>query len=649
MNGIILLINVFVIIVSAVAAAEYYSRRSSRRGEAKRIIAEREPVREMRDDEAAACASLHKGAGMPRSGAGVYRVAGAYSRSELRARGSSEVTHYVSGVELRWLPALERALRGDNEAEVALDERGRAVVLSLNGRYSILDEARAKAALTGAAPLTIGETTMAPLSRPLSDEERRYLAVDVRWPVQAALLVAAIVPLAWKGEAAAGISFALAAAAFVALFWSGYPAPRVRRPSVSLVGTPSLDAGGRSYAVGRWTVVVPTSWLGLVPGDAPVAVAGVVRADGLTVAALEIGRGLSVDADAERSRPVRYGRFAVASAMLAAALIVYAIAGVPVGDTARIAVYERFKDEPETIASFDDLMLDPLQAGRRVELPDLRVVDLEDGAVVVDPDARLELGLDGVYARLDSLEEFLASEDSYNALAVAASSYETALSILLKAKIYASGRRFNDFEPIFGESERFQSLIAAVDAVDASDEPSDGEWAAYEAAYKYFLREEAERLSDEVKAAVEAALAGTRAIGLELSGGYGYEGDEGPSVRYVDLDERDLRVIDASSPSSTQPGHIAARSRIEEYAATYATDAPRISIDGIVASTTVEDSDFRTLYLDLGADYDDLPDRARPAALFWLTACGSCVLAAAAVVGALRARRREAILAARPR
>ena len=462
-------------------------------------------LRSLNEEERAACRTVYFSEALcleQEFGYAVFHIQGSYSWR--RMYRSDIKDHYIGAHSVLWHPAMDACVETDNTAEIVLLSDGRGIIISLNNRFFLTEEAKLRAfmenmeavkaaAAPPAAPvspdaglpsdtLVLQDAALQKLPEKFKPELGKYLGEDLRVPALLLACTAGLTPFFINPPAALPAAAVLAASAVLLLFWKKYPYKPLNQRIYLLTGTilkvitrkgGAIAVSQMVYRIGRFQLNIPRRWLpGLLTGT-PVTLRGFPEeTDAVEFRVLSAQGGLSLETMYERKDPRRLVRGMLCCAVFAVmAAALFFTPKHPVKAAARIAAYTEVKELPKDFSGFEAVLAaGNLRAGQEIQVALIPVIAVQDYGA--EPPASYRTGgyymvsegtsfdFTGLRKRMDALAE-LQKTGLALLLYIRPMDALTQMRALDALRAHLSAKTAADFAGSFPGNAAFPELAAA--------------------------------------------------------------------------------------------------------------------------------------------------------------------------------------------
>jgi hypothetical protein len=362
----------------------------------------------------------------------VYEINGAYTKSSLEVNSSTaECMHCIDTYEVVWIAQLQNYLSGSNAADVVFLSNDKAVIVSLNEEFDVVEENRIAQRLTGedGGPGLIQATgTRFNKTRPISREEEIFLSPDYRFiavlGIFGSLLLLGLSQVqvwSWIGMAVLLVSLWL-------LLASPYPlASRKTEKLVSITGklACTLSEGNIiAYNIDRFSLFFPQHWCdGLQIGETVTVEGYPANKAATSLTVLSVNKKKSIQAEMNQAPfkwPNKY--YLLAPAVVIAFLIILTI-GDGIDGLGRFNQILETKDAQQEFDGFAEVKNADLMNGQEISLKNVvvfpcyqtgtsaRIIELrQDTGLLLANIPENKPDFSEVYSRMDALTEFQHTE-----------------------------------------------------------------------------------------------------------------------------------------------------------------------------------------------------------------------------------------------
>ena len=637
--GIIKLVFYLIIItVSIINVIVYYSGKRDKKKMSRKVVENTPFHRTVLPEERRAVQALY-GETID-YGEKVYAVEGELTSLILRTNNSQTETVYTLGdVVVQWENRHKTFLTGNNRAEIILPQRKKgAIILTLNGGYSLIDEEKIQAALEKEASYTDENLTLS-RSRMVTDREQDWLFKDYRWfPILLFLpltVLSAVLP-----SPPFQIGTAAGALGIFLLFILGdrYPLKyHIHRKELVRVKGPLSGAPG-AYNLDRFSLIFPAGWeKDLSPGREISLEAYPQGTDGYQLRVLSMEPFLSIDKEEEKNPTRRPHRFILFASLSLITLLILLFAGEIPLKGRHFYNYVQTRDLPADFSGWDEISSFSFQNGQYVNLTiDTAYLPLDnyEGILLTDDSPFPELDLAPLRQRIALIEELQRTEDYIYIASYDLSDSNKSYMFLLEALDAGEGtKELEDFTGDFRDSASFPVLREIAEALNWVESVEDFELIPYpaggllkEKALKVseseegmtgefllgqikriplmFLQEQTDWLNEELTKAQSRLLEGRPRIRLEE---YYSDNDRWPDrIGRDDLALYVFTTFTGINESYEIRDRVGAEEKLKAREEKWESPLIPWQSSGVITNHTFRNADMDTISLDVTLDYDNV-------------------------------------------
>ncbi len=638
-----LVLYLIIITVSIINVIAYYSGKKDKKKISRKVVENTPFHRTVRPEESRAVRALY-GETID-SGEKVYALEGELTSLILRTNNSQTETVYTLGdVVVQWENRHKTFLADNNRAEIILPHRKKgALILTLNGSYSLIDEEKIQTALEKDASFT-GENLSLSRSRMVSDREQDWLFKDYRWlPILlflALTVLSAVLPsLPLRIGTAAGALVIFLLFILSDRYPLKYP---IHRKELVRVKGPLAGAPG-AYSLDRFSLIFPSGWeKDLSPGKEISLEAYPQGTDGYQLRVLSMEPFLSVEKEEEKNPTRRPHRFILFASLSFLTLLILLFAGEIPLKCRHLYNYVQTRDLPSDFSGWDEISSFSFREGQYVNLTTETAylpLDNYEAILLTDDSPFPVLDLDPLLQRIALIEELQRTEDYIYIASYELSDNNKSYMFLLETLAAGEGtKELKDFAGDFGDSASFPVLMEIAEALNWVESVEDFELIPYPAGG--LLKEKALEVSESEEGMTGEFLLGqikriplmflqeqTDRLNEELTKAQSRLFEGRPRIRlveyYSDFDRRPDRIgrddlalyvfttFTGINESYEIRDKIGAEEKLKAREEKWASPLIPWQSRGVITSHAYRKADIETISLDVTLDYDSVEKEAR--------------------------------------
>lgn len=561
MEEIGLILYVIVALVSIISLVRYGVRTSRLKKIGKSVLNSITPHRTLTKSELESIKLKYKrGIKTLTADSKVFQVRGRYVCQEITYRHNTTRTHFLSGIEFLWQLGFKYILQEENVAEIVLNDKGKAIILTLNSDY-VIDRGSKETDVTIEEEKVSNEASF--ITRELDSTEESYLNRSSR--VLFALVIAiSLFLFTIGGEESStvfhifAISIFLIGAIFYLIPWKN----RIRGSVKLLEITGEIKRINGNYLIGQFPVSIDKSYN---PEEGSTVTAQVYcHSKEMDINTLLKDENWSISNIYQFSGYKNRSKYIVLAVVLSLGLLINLLNGNIPGFIQKTINYSNTYKLQENFTSLEEIGNYDFKDGQNVNFSNIKIFrNPGDGSTyLLSDDYRFTLGSKEVLDRIAALRYIQYSELFLNLFVLEEDlSSVSGYSIALLSLAYENELSLYDFDTLYRDNEAYNYLNSFWKSFLAGGEQGDY-WTLINN-YNDFILKEIEYINSLIIEDVKGRLSNINKIKLLGDGDY--------TPRYIDYSTGDFKPprdvfnrMDGNIPDSTKVKR-SIESRINSY------------------------------------------------------------------------------------
>jgi hypothetical protein len=641
MGYLILIFNIIVIIVSVISVVSHLGSKGKARKNARTIQKDFSPHRKITSKELNAINILFPNKNFADSTSDVFKISGPYESQELKYRGGAvSKNHFIGGIEIKWYPSMENLIQNNNSIEAVFLPNGRAIVLTLNNNFSIIDEASVKSAVSDTSGSTEGILTGEVVTensvlKPLNVHEETYnpaLFQLIDFRIIGQLFLAGFVIFSFLEN----IEFNFIISGILLCFSMFLILKRKNLNRFKKIKLFTLSGklekkktreGAKSYTVGRYNLAVPNHWIkrmDKIEDGREMIFTGyfMSKIELSTFTVISAGDWLSLQKEYEQIPPKTSARFVSAAVILLIGVLLQLSINDPLTKLDDYIAWNEFRDFQVEFSDFKSIKDEKFSRGRVIDFSGVNFFPVFDTYsesyqqlfLMTSKDVHLDVDFSEIQNRIDALKELQMTEEAViialNDLVTSDMEFYNAFMSLydsINKKVIA------DFYEYF-DDQYYKDLSDYLDTLLQNENVTSSQVSQLGTKYDNFLQNQVYILEELLRDKMKSALSSTDGIIIDFT-----EYSEANEPLYEFYNSEDSRFSKDSIRPFTVPTSFSSTTgefnfremvpaeitigKIKNYVSKGFSD---ITVQGVISDVYYPDDDKPRLIINTNNSYDNI-------------------------------------------